>query len=69
MVPVIVNELGPAVVFTQTLPKEASAVAVNVGEATPQTLNVDAVFLGFGAPVAKSVEFSFASVQRRGDQT
>ncbi|MBL0200051.1 MAG: hypothetical protein IPP81_07700 [Chitinophagaceae bacterium] len=35
VVPVMVNELGPAVVFTQTLPKAVNAVAVNVGEAAP----------------------------------
>ena len=29
--PFIVNELGPAVVFKQTLPNAASAVAFNVG--------------------------------------
>ena len=29
--PIIVNELGPAVVLIQTLPNAASAVAFNVG--------------------------------------
>ena len=35
VVPVIVNEFGPAVVFIQTLPKAVSAVADRVGEAAP----------------------------------
>ena len=62
VVPVMVKELGPAVVFTQTLPKPVSVVADKVGDVAPQVTAVDALFRGAGAATVKSVLLLLVSV-------